>query len=163
VVHALIVSPKMTFNFLSENDIKPIEDVALLGMGSLAMMKLGDSDGEYQPRADDLVRDLEAFLKDTVSHPDMDPDDPIVPNMMSKLFGFSFVWACGYRWAKNPLKYAHAADVVVSPDERYYINPLDLVVSFMDDERPSLSQLLIDAYYGNFPENASPTQIPIED
>jgi hypothetical protein len=153
----------MTFDFLSETDIEPIQEVALLGMGSLATMKLGDSDGEYQPPADELVSDLEVFLKDAVSDPQRDSDDPIIPNMMSKLYGFSFVWTCGYRWAKNPLRVAYAADVVVSPDERYYLNPMDLVLSFMETGKPSLSQLLIDGYHGNFPESDAPTQMPIED
>jgi hypothetical protein len=98
-----------------------------------------------------------------MSDPQRDPDDPIVPNMMSRLYGFFFVWTCGYRWAKNPLGLAYAADVVVSPDDRYYLNPLDLVLSFMETEEPSLSQLLSDGYNGNFPESDSPTQIPIED
>lgn len=153
----------MTFDFLSDTDIAPIQELALLGMGSLATMKLGDSDREYQPPADELVSDLEAFLKDAVSDPQWEPDDPIVPSMMSKLYGFSFVWACGYRWAKNPLGLAYAADVVVSPDERYYLNPLDLVISFMETQEPSLSQLLIDGYHGNFPDSDTTMQIPIED
>lgn len=153
----------MTFEFLPETDIEPIQEVALLGMGSLATMKLGDEDGEYQPPADELVGDLEAFLKNVVSDPQSDPDDPIVPNMMSRLYGFSFIWACEYRWAKNPLGLAYAADVVVSPDERYYLNPLDLVLSFMETEEPSLSQLLVDSYHGNLPEGDTPMQIPIED
>lgn len=153
----------MTFEYLAEADIEPAQKVALLGMGSLATMKLGDADGEYQPPADELVNDLEAYLKDSRNDPERDPDDPIVPNMMSKLYGFSFVWTCEYRWAKNPLGLSHAADVVVSPDERYYINPLDLILSFLDDGRPSLSQLLINAYHGNFPEDDTPIQIPTED
>jgi hypothetical protein len=153
----------MTFDFLAEADVEQIREAALLGMGSLATMKLGDSDGQYQPPADELVTDLEAYLKHSVSDPQRDPDDPIIPNMMSRLYGFSFVWTCGYRWAKNPLGSAYAADVVVSPDERYYLNPLDLVLSFMETEEPSLSQLLIDGYHGNFPESDTPTQIPKED
>ena len=152
----------MKFQFLSDAEIEPIQKVAHLGLGSLATMKLGDADGEYQPPADELVSDLEAFLKASVSDPEADPDDPIVPNMMSKLYGFSFIWTCGYRWAKNPLGVGFGADVVVSPDERYYLNPLDLVVSFMEDEQPSLSQLLIDAYNGAFPKGDRPIQIPID-
>ena len=153
----------MTFDYLAETDIEPVQELALLGMGSLATMRLGDADGEYQPPSDELVNDLEAYLKDTANDPERDPDNPVVPNMMSKLYGFSLVWTCEYCWAGNPLGLSYAADVVVSPDERYYINPLDLVLSFLEDGRPGLSQLLIDAYHGNFPEGDTPMQIPTED
>ena len=153
----------MTFEYLSETDVGQHQEVALLGMGSLAKMKLGDADGEYQPPADELVVDLEAYLKDAAADPERNPDDPIVPNMMSTLYGFSFVWTCEYRSAKNPLGLPYAADVVVSPDERYYLNPLDLVLSFLEDQEPNLSQLLIDAYHGNFPDGETPMQIPTED
>lgn len=153
----------MNFEYLSESEVEPVQEIALLGMGSLATMKLGDADGEYQPPADELVLDLEAFLLDAVNDPQRDPDDPIVPNMMSKLFGFSFVWACGYRWAKNPWGSAYAADVVVSPDERYYLCPLDVILRFMDGGEYGLSQLLIDAYNSDLPDGDPPIQIPVED
>lgn len=153
----------MTFEYFSESDQEAVQEVAHLGIGLLAKMKLGEADDEYQPPPDELVGDLESFLKDISNDPDRDPDDPIVPNMMSKLFGFSFVWACGYRWAKNPLGLPNAADVVVSPDERYYINPMDLILNFMEDGAPGLKQLLIDTINGELPKTDSTTQIPIED
>lgn len=153
----------MTFEYIAESDQQTTQKVAHLGMGLLLKMKLGDESGEYQPPADELVGDIEEFLSEHFQDTDRDPDDPTVPKIMSTLLGYSFIWACGYRWAKSPLSLACAPDVVVSPDERYYLDPVALVLEFLEAGTPNLKQLLVDAYNGNFPVTSTPIQIPKED
>ena len=153
----------MTFEYIPESEHHALQKVSHLGMGLLLKMKLGDSLGDYQPPADELVGDIEEFLIAHSKDPDVDPDDPAVPKIMSTLLGYSFIWACGYRWAKSPLSLAYAPDVVVSPDERYYLDPVALVLEFLDAGTPNLRQLLIDAYNGDFPDTSTPIQIPTED
>lgn len=153
----------MTFDYIAESEQQTTQKVAHLGMGLLLKMKLGDESSEYQPPADELVGDIEEFLSEHSQDPDRDPDDPTVPKIMSTLLGYAFIWACGYRWAKNPLSHTYTPDVIVSPDERYYLDPVALVLEFLEAGTPNLKQLLVDAYNGDFPDSSIPIQIPTED
>ena len=93
----------MIFAYLTESEELTAQKVSHLGMGLLLKMKLGDDDGEYQPPTDELVGDIEEFLSAQSKDPGRDPDDPTMPKIMSQLLGYSFIWVCGYRWAKSPL------------------------------------------------------------
>lgn len=152
----------MTFEYISESDLLASQKVAHLGMGLLLKMKFGEGDGEYRPPSDEMVGDLEELLKEHSEDPDRDPDGPSMPKIMSTLLGFAFVWAFGCRWAKSPHGLAYAPDVVVSPDERYYLNPVALILEFLEAGAPNLMQLLVDAYSGDLPNTSSPIQIPTE-
>jgi hypothetical protein len=152
----------MIFEYIDESDQEHFQKTSHLGMGLLFTRKFGEADGEYRPPADELVGDIEAYLKERSEDPERDPNDTIIPTIMSTLLGYSFVWACGYRWAKSPLGLSHASDVVVSPDERYYLDPVALTLEFLETATPNLKQLLVDAYNGDLPEASSPIQIPIE-
>jgi hypothetical protein len=128
----------MTFDYLNENEVETRQKVALLGMGSIARMKLSEGKWDYQTSADDLVDDIEDYLKNAVNDKERDPDDPIVPNMMSVLYGFSFIWYKDYKWAKSPLALDYAAEVVVAPCETRYFTPMDLILDSMESGRPLL-------------------------
>jgi hypothetical protein len=153
----------MTFEYINESDQEPLQEASHLGIGLLFKRKFGETDGEYRPPADELVGDIEAYLKDRSEDPERYTDDTIISTIMSTLLGYSFVWACGYRWAKSPLGLSYAPDVVVSPDERYYLDPLALTLEFLETGTPDLKQLLVDAYNGDLPNTSSPIQIPTED
>ncbi len=153
----------MNFDFVHEADVEPIRQTALLGMQSLALIKYGEGDEEYHPPADVMVEDLERFLNAAREDLHSDLDDPILPVMMSKVLGFSLVWACGYRWAISPSGLAEAEDVIVSPDEHYYLDPLDLVLAYLEDGEPSLCEIFAEVLNDELPEGEYPMEIPLED
>jgi hypothetical protein len=54
----------MTFEYIDESDQEPLQKASHLGMGLLFKRKFGEVDGEYRPPADELVGDIEAYLKE---------------------------------------------------------------------------------------------------
>ncbi|RYD37841.1 MAG: hypothetical protein EOP85_17320 [Verrucomicrobiaceae bacterium] len=134
----------MKFEYLTPEAENMYLQVAYAAQGVLTP----DDGKPYQPRLDEMAADIERYMKED----DRDPDDPVAFNLMKALLGQSLVWCCGYRWAKNPFQMAYSSDVVVSPDERYYLNPLDVLVGFDASGEPDLKQLVLDIVNWNLPE-----------
>ncbi len=149
----------MGFDYLGEEQIKQAENVANYGLGLL----IPAGCRRYQPPMDEVVGDIEQFLVDKACDPQYGPKHAKVQTIMGRVYGCVFIWACGYRWAKNPFAISFMSEVVVSPDEQYYLDPTDLVAQYMVSKKPDLKKLLVDSYHGNLPvvDDGLPIQIPV--